>query len=195
MQALEETIATYLRQWGLKLAVAESCTGGLLADRLTDLPGSSDYFLGGVVAYSNETKAILLGVSRKTLRQHGAVSRETVIEMARGARKILGADLALSISGIAGPGGGLPEKPLATPGLACLRRRAPGLVISSGRETGAPTNRLPLRPPCNSCSIICKNQHEPRRCSHLCRCGMARTAANSGGSAPPSVCHSLWRGF
>lgn len=112
MQALEETIATYLRQWGLKLAVAESCTGGLLADRLTDLPGSSDYFLGGVVAYSNETKAILLGVSRKTLRQHGAVSRETVIEMARGARKILGADLALSISGIAGPGGGLPEKPV-----------------------------------------------------------------------------------
>jgi PncC family amidohydrolase len=112
VQALEETIATYLRQWGLKLAVAESCTGGLLADRLTDLPGSSDYFLGGVVAYSNETKAILLGVSRKTLRQHGAVSRETVIEMARGARKILGADLALSISGIAGPGGGLPEKPV-----------------------------------------------------------------------------------
>ena len=112
MEPLEVTIAFFLRQWGLKLALAESCTGGLVADRITNVPGSSDYFLGGMVAYSYEAKVALLGVSWDTLQQHGAVSRETVIEMARGARKALGADLAVSVSGIAGPGGGMPGKPV-----------------------------------------------------------------------------------
>ena len=103
-----------LRERGLRLATAESCTGGLLADRLTDIPGSSDYFLGGIVAYAYEAKVALLKVSWDTLQAYGAVSSETVLEMARGACRALGADLAVSVSGIAGPGGGLPNKPVGT---------------------------------------------------------------------------------
>ncbi len=103
-----------LRQRRLSLATAESCTGGLLADRITDVPGASDYFCGGIVAYAYEAKVGLLQVSWDILRAYGAVSRETVIAMARGARIALGADLAVSISGIAGPGGGLPDKPVGT---------------------------------------------------------------------------------
>jgi nicotinamide-nucleotide amidase len=111
---LEEQVGVLLRQRGLKLATAESCTGGLLADRLTDVPGSSEYFLGGFVAYAYEAKVASLHVSWDTLQTYGAVSSETVLEMARGARKALAADLAISISGIAGPGGGLPNKPVGT---------------------------------------------------------------------------------
>ncbi len=114
MEKLEYEIGIRLRARGWKLAVAESCTGGLVADRLTDVPGSSDYFVGGVVAYAYEAKAALLHVSWDTLRLHGAVSRETVVEMARGVRTALGANLSISISGIAGPSGGLPDKPVGT---------------------------------------------------------------------------------
>ncbi len=110
----EQLIGNLLSARGLKLAVAESCTGGLVAHRLTNVPGSSAYFIGGVVAYAYEAKAALLHVSWDTLRAHGAVSRETVIEMARGVRTILGADISISVSGIAGPGGGLPDKPVGT---------------------------------------------------------------------------------
>jgi PncC family amidohydrolase len=113
-ESLESRIGTFLRGRGLKLATAESCTGGLIADRITDVPGSSDYFAGGVVAYAYEAKVALIHVSWDTLRAHGAVSRETVVEMARGVRTALGADLAVSVSGIAGPGGGLPDKPVGT---------------------------------------------------------------------------------
>ncbi len=111
---LEQMIGPLLRSRGLKLATAESCTGGLVADHITDIPGSSDYFLGGVVAYAYEAKVTLLHVSWDTLQLHGAVSRETVIEMARGVRVFLGADIGVSVSGIAGPGGGLPENPVGT---------------------------------------------------------------------------------
>ncbi|MBP1610336.1 MAG: putative competence-damage inducible protein [Acidobacteria bacterium] len=111
---LENLIGDLLRARGLKLATAESCTGGLVGDRITNIPGSSDYYLGGVVAYAYEAKVALLGVSWGTLAQYGAVSRETVLEMARGARKAMGANIAVSISGIAGPGGGLPNKPVGT---------------------------------------------------------------------------------
>ena len=111
---LEEQVGAILRQRGLKLATAESCTGGLLASRLTDVPGSSDYFLGGFVSYAYEAKVASLNVSWDTLQAYGAVSAETVLEMARGARNALKADLAISISGIAGPGGGLPNKPVGT---------------------------------------------------------------------------------
>jgi len=112
--SLEIQLGNLLRQKGQKLATAESCTGGLIGHRLTNVPGSSDYYLGGVVAYAYEAKVAVLGVSWETLHTCGAVSRETVLEMARGARKLLGADLAVSVSGIAGPGGGLPNKPVGT---------------------------------------------------------------------------------
>ncbi len=118
----ELQIGLLLRTRGLKLATAESCTGGLVADHITDIPGSSDYFVGGVVAYAYEAKVALLHVSWDTLRLHGAVSRETVIEMARGVRTALGADIGVSVSGIAGPGGGLPEKPVGTTWLGLSAR-------------------------------------------------------------------------
>lgn len=113
-QQLAVQIGTLLRENGLRLALAESCTGGLIGDRITNVPGSSEYFVGGVVAYSYEAKAALLGVSWDTLNSRGAVSREAVLEMARGARKAMNADVALAISGIAGPGGGTIEKPVGT---------------------------------------------------------------------------------
>ena len=111
---LENQIGSLLRTRGLKIATAESCTGGLVADRITDVPGSSDYYVGGVVAYAYEAKVALIHVSWDTLRRHGAVSKETVVEMARGVRTALGADIGISVSGIAGPGGGMPEKPVGT---------------------------------------------------------------------------------
>ena len=115
---LEVQIGELLRQRGLKLAVAESCTGGLIGNRLTDVPGSSDYYLGSVTAYAFEAKRRLLGVQAETLHSFGAVSRETAIEMARGVRKALIDEtsidtvLGISVTGIAGPGGGTPEKPV-----------------------------------------------------------------------------------
>ena len=112
--ALEIQIRHLLRKRALKLALAESCTGGLIGDRITNVPGSSEYFQGGVVAYAYEAKVALLGVSWNTLNSKGAVSRETVLEMARGARRILNTDIAVSVTGIAGPGGGTPEKPVGT---------------------------------------------------------------------------------
>jgi PncC family amidohydrolase len=113
-QTIETRIGKILRQSKLKLAVAESCTGGLIGHRITNVPGSSEYFTGGVIAYAYEAKVSLLGVSWDTLQTYGAVSRETVLEMAAGARLSLEADIALSVSGIAGPGGGLPNKPVGT---------------------------------------------------------------------------------
>ena len=113
-ELIENQIGSLLRQRGLKLALAESCTGGLIGHRITNVAGSSDYFTGGVVAYANEIKTRLLGVSTDTLNSFGAVSRETVLEMAAGARRRLDADIAISVSGIAGPGGGLPDKPVGT---------------------------------------------------------------------------------
>lgn len=105
-------VGAWLRQHQLTLAVAESCTGGLLGDALTDVPGSSDYFLGGVLAYNNRIKQQVLGVPAETLARHGAVSAPCAAEMAAGVRRLLGSDLALSVTGIAGPGGGTPDKPV-----------------------------------------------------------------------------------
>lgn len=111
---LELRVGTLLKQKRLTLATAESCTGGLVAHLITNIAGSSEYFLGGIVSYSNQAKAELLGVVWDTLNTHGAVSRETVIEMAIGARKKFNADIAVSVSGVAGPGGGSPDKPVGT---------------------------------------------------------------------------------
>jgi nicotinamide-nucleotide amidase len=110
--AIEEIVLSLCRERGLTLATAESCTGGLVSARLTSVPGSSDVFLGGVVSYANEVKASVLGVPEEVLRQHGAVSAEVAGEMAAGARARLGADVAVAVTGIAGPGGGAPEKPV-----------------------------------------------------------------------------------
>jgi PncC family amidohydrolase len=112
--SVEVQIGHLLRKRELKLALAESCTGGLIGDRITNVPGSSEYFLGGIVAYAYEAKVALLGVSWDTLNTKGAVSQETVLEMARGARRILNTDIAVAVTGIAGPGGGTPEKPVGT---------------------------------------------------------------------------------
>lgn len=110
----EIEVGKLLNERRLTLALAESCTGGLVGHRMTNVPGSSGYFIGGVVAYSYEAKVKTLGVSWDTLNNFGAVSSETVIEMARGARKLMDADIAVSVSGIAGPSGGTTDKPVGT---------------------------------------------------------------------------------
>lgn len=110
--SMEEVVGELLRKRRLTLSTAESCTGGLIADHITDVPGSSDYFRGGVVAYNNELKKSLLGVTETVLRKHGAVSPECVAQMATGARERFGSDYALAVSGIAGPAGGTEAKPV-----------------------------------------------------------------------------------
>ena len=109
---LEEQLGEELRKRKLTLAVAESCTGGLLGSRITDVAGSSEYFLGGVIAYQNEVKEALLHVSHDVIAAHGAVSPETANAMAIGCRGLFKCDIAVSITGIAGPGGGTVEKPV-----------------------------------------------------------------------------------
>lgn len=111
-RSLEEVVGERLRQLGQTIAVAESCTGGLVADRLTNVPGSSDYFLGAAVCYSNYSKTSLLGVQASTLQEYGAVSAETAGEMARGVRSLFSADVGIATTGIAGPSGGTTEKPV-----------------------------------------------------------------------------------
>ncbi len=111
-ETLAEKVASLLLAQGKRLAVAESCTGGMLGKLITDVPGSSNYFWGGVNSYSNEAKQLLLGVAEETLTSYGAVSKETAREMAQGIRKLSGTDFALSITGNAGPGGGSPDKPV-----------------------------------------------------------------------------------
>jgi PncC family amidohydrolase len=109
---IEILVGELLRSQGLTLAVAESCTGGLLGHRLTNVPGSSDYFVGGMVAYSYDVKERVLGVLHNTLYDHGAVSEKTALEMAQSARRLFATDLALSVTGIAGPGGAMADKPV-----------------------------------------------------------------------------------
>lgn len=123
-ETLEMIAGRLLLDSGQTLAVAESCTGGLIGNRLTRIPGSSDYFLGGVIAYSNGLKEKLLGVPGKILIDHGAVSVETARAMAEGARNVTGADIGISVTGIAGPSGGTDEKPVGT---VCF-----GLATSEG---------------------------------------------------------------
>lgn len=124
---LEQRVGNLLSQRKLKIAAAESCTGGLVSSRITDTSGSSAYFMGGIVAYSYEAKVALLNVAWDTLNTKGAVSPETVLEMARGAVKALEVDIAVSVSGIAGPGGGTDEKPVGTTWI--------GLVTPDGEWT------------------------------------------------------------
>ncbi|MGB1217207.1 MAG: nicotinamide-nucleotide amidohydrolase family protein, partial [Saprospiraceae bacterium] len=113
-ESLEEVLGKRLMEKGMTLATAESCTGGSIAARIVGFPGSSRYFQGGIVAYSNEIKMKQLNVKSDTLENHGAVSEETVKEMVQGAIDSLGVDVAVSVSGIAGPDGGTEEKPVGT---------------------------------------------------------------------------------
>jgi nicotinamide-nucleotide amidase len=132
-EPLEITVGKLLLAKGLKLVAAESCTGGLIGHLITNVPGSSEYYLGSVTAYAYEAKERLLGVQHETLVKYGAVSRETVMEMALGVRRALAPDFSLekiigvSVSGIAGPGGGMPDKPV---GLVWI-----GLSSSAGEWT------------------------------------------------------------
>ena len=126
--SIEILVGTKLREYGLRLAVAESCTGGLIGHRITNIPGSSTYYMGSITAYAYEAKVRLVNVKWETLENHGAVSDETVSEMAVGVRRSLAADIGISVSGIAGPGGGTPDKPV-------------GLVyfgLSSGKNDNSP---------------------------------------------------------
>ena len=111
---MEKTIVRLLTKKKKTLALAESCTGGLVANLITNVPGASKVFLGGVVAYSNDVKQKFLGVRLKSLQQHGAVSEVVAREMAEGARKKFGADFAVAVTGIAGPSGGTEIKPVGT---------------------------------------------------------------------------------
>lgn len=121
--SLEAQVGELLRARHFSLATAESCTGGLIGHRLTNVAGSSDYYLGGIIAYANDVKMHQLGVLADTLERYGAVSRESVLEMASGVREALQADIGLAVSGVAGPGGGSPGKPV---GLVWIGLSMPG---------------------------------------------------------------------
>jgi len=138
---IEEEIGRLLKRRGITLAVAESCTGGLIGHRITSVPGSSAYFRGGVVAYANEVKRDLLGVPQSLLRRAGAVSDGVAVAMAAGVRERCRADVGLGITGIAGPGGATPGKPvgLVYVGLADGKRSVVRRFEFSGNRAGIRT--------------------------------------------------------
>lgn len=127
-RSMPEIVGEILRARGYSFTAAESCTGGLLLSRMTDVPGSSDYVYGGVVAYENDAKVEWLDVPRELIAQHGAVSEPVAVAMAEGVRAKTGADVAVGITGIAGPGGGTPEKPVGTVAYAVLVPDQPAFV-------------------------------------------------------------------
>lgn len=142
IENIEEKIGKELRKRGLRLAVAESCTGGLIGHRITNISGSSTYYLGSITAYAYRAKVRLLEVSWDTLEKHGAVSEETIREMAVGIRHALTADVGLAVSGIAGPTGGTPTKPVGytwiglstTKGIWTLQHTAGGNRVENKAE-------------------------------------------------------------
>jgi nicotinamide-nucleotide amidase len=139
-QAIEEIVLELAREGGLTIGAAESCTGGLVSARLTSVPGSSDVFVGGVVAYDDRVKLDGLGVPAEVLEQHGAVSAETATAMAAGVRQELGVDIGVSVTGVAGPEGGTPQKPV---GLVFIHAETPD--ASRGIELHLPGNRDAVR--------------------------------------------------
>lgn len=137
-ESLELVVGTLLKERRLTLSVAESCTGGLLGHRITNVPGSSAYFERGVVAYSNRAKEELLGVSSQLLAAHGAVSGPVAEAMARGISEVSGSQLGLSITGVAGPDGGTPTKPVGTVFIGLAGRdgaRSRRFLFAGGRES------------------------------------------------------------
>ncbi|MCG9968172.1 competence/damage-inducible protein A [Pelotomaculum terephthalicicum JT] len=139
-EKLEHIVAKQLLDKGMSIGLAESCTGGLIAAKLTDVPGSSGYFTGGVVAYSNEVKKAILGVAPETIDRHGAVSKETAVAMAEGVRNLIHASLGLAVTGIAGPDGGTPVKPRGLVYIALASERG-----TSCHEYHFPGDRLAVR--------------------------------------------------
>ena len=135
-ELLEIQIGKLLRLRGQKLATAESCTGGLIGHQITSVPGSSGYFDRGLIVYSNRAKTELLAIPKKILSRYGAVSQKTALLMAEGIRKLSGSDLGLAVTGIAGPGGGTPEKPVGTVwiALSSTRGEKAGLFLFGGRR-------------------------------------------------------------
>jgi nicotinamide-nucleotide amidase len=140
-RTIDEQLADILRERSLTIATAESCTGGLLAARLTERPGSSEYVRGAIVAYSNDVKIALAGVPAELIEVHGAVSQEVAEALAEGARERLGADIGVGITGIAGPGGGTEEKPVGLVWLSVARSDAPLLT----RSISLPGGRADIR--------------------------------------------------
>ncbi|MDD5019402.1 MAG: nicotinamide-nucleotide amidohydrolase family protein [Candidatus Omnitrophica bacterium] len=121
---IEKTVSSILCKKHLTIAVAESCTGGLIASRLTDIPGSSRYFVAGIVAYANEAKIGCLGIKKETIKKFGAVSLQAAMVMAQNVRHLFGANIGLAVTGIAGPDGGSPAKPVGTVFISvCLGHR------------------------------------------------------------------------
>ena len=143
LDELASRVIEIFREKGLSLALAESCTGGMIAETITNVAGASDIFYGSAVTYVNSAKEHILGVARETLEKHGAVSSECAEEMACGARRVYGADVAMSVTGIAGPGGGSEGKPVGTvwfglatkDGAETFRRRFDGDRAAVRRQT------------------------------------------------------------
>ena len=134
LSSLSAKVGVHLRDRGLQLVTAESCTGGWIGKVLTDIPGSSAWYAGGVVSYSNALKQSLIGVRAQTLAAQGAVSEATAREMAAGALTSLGGHVAIAVTGIAGPDGGQPSKPVGTVWFAWASRRAEGIALQVAHE-------------------------------------------------------------
>jgi nicotinamide-nucleotide amidase len=132
---VDDQVASMLIEQGLSIAVAESCTGGLMLARLTERPGASAYVLGGIVAYANEVKTAVAGVHAELIERHGAVSAEVALALAQGARSVLGADIGIGVTGVAGPGGGTEEKPVGTVWLALVGPR--GQIVRHADQRGS----------------------------------------------------------
>lgn len=141
----EDRLAQVLLDRGLTIATCESCTGGLVAGRLTDRPGSSAYVLGGLVTYSNAAKSALAAVAADLIHAHGAVSSQVAEAMARGARSALGSDVAVSTTGVAGPEGGTPDKPVGLVYLAVVGPRADGSDACIVRKVNIDGDRATVR--------------------------------------------------
>jgi len=138
---IEEVVGKMLRKGGYTISVAESCTGGLVASLITDVPGSSDYFMGGITAYSNDAKIKLLNVSPENIKKYGAVSEQVAEEMAEGVAKVFKTDIGISTTGIAGPTGGTPEKPV---GLVYMGVHINGETIVERRVFRPPRGRVKI---------------------------------------------------
>ena len=144
-RTIDELVADQLRESSLTIATAESCTAGLMAARLTERPGSSEYVKGGIVAYSNDVKMTQAGVPPELIERHGAVSQEVAEALADGARERLGADLGIGITGIAGPGGGTPEKPVGLVWISVATPAGEGGAERLTRSVQLPGGRADVR--------------------------------------------------